>query len=184
MANGAELKLHQRLFAQPIGRLHRREHAQRADARLAAVGKREEQQFELEFVAVRRFADQAGHRAGLLLRQRREQGIDPAAAFLAPEIGKAPAFHLAAEQRANARAGEPEAQRADEIGGQHEGVGERLPDCGGVDIAALGRCTIAPRSFQCRSTRWEERCFIAPPVSLRGGWRCFYVLDRDAQRRF
>src|SRR3954451_2255712 len=115
MPHRMQPELHQRLLAEPIGRLHRREYAKCPDTRLAAMGEREEQQFELEIEAVRRLSGQTGHGAGLLFRQRLERGIDLSAALLAPEIGKAPALHLAAEQRADARPGKPEAQVADEI---------------------------------------------------------------------
>src|SRR5206468_1956861 len=143
------------------------------DTRLAAMGEREEQQFELEIEAVRRLSGQTGHGAGLLFRQRLERGIDLSAALLAPEIGKAPALHLAAEQRADARPGKPEAQVADEIRRQHERVAERLSDDCRIDVAALRSRTITPPFAPMPQHALGRGMLHAPPVLSRGGRRWF-----------
>jgi hypothetical protein len=142
MAQRAKCELDHRLFPEPIGRNHRRQHAERANAGVPDMGKRQQQDFQISVGAVGGAGGNAGDRAQHFVVDDGEQGFDPVAAVLSPELGKGFAFDLAAEQRADARAGQAEAQFIDEIRRQHEDIAECIADCGRIDVGALGGRTV------------------------------------------
>ena len=83
--------------------------------------------------------EQAGDDAGGFLVNDCAELLDRLAACFAEHVGEKLALDLAAEQCADARAGETEPQLIDEVRRQHERVAEREPDFARLDLAAFGR---------------------------------------------
>ena len=131
-------------LAQPIWRLGRRQHPERPDAGVAGMGERQQQQFEIDDIAVVGAPAQARHRAHVLVGHDAEQFLNEIAAGLAPERAEGLALDLAAEQRADPGTGQPEAELIDEIRRQHDGIAKRVPDGDRIDVGTLGCRTRAP----------------------------------------
>src|SRR6185437_8256898 len=127
-SHDAELQFAKRAFAKPIGDFNRAQRAERADAGMAAMRKWQDQHFEIKACAIDGVAGYPGNGTCRITRHRSEQVDDLSAACLTPQAGKRLTFELAAEQRTDARAGEPKPMLVHEIGREHERVAQYLPD--------------------------------------------------------
>src|SRR5262249_49662105 len=103
------------------------------------IGEGQHHEFEVDRVAVSGAADETCDHAGLLAINDADQLVDRLAAVFAPERGEGFTFDLTAEQRADARAGETEAQLINKVARQHECVAKRVADRDWVDVGACRR---------------------------------------------
>src|SRR5581483_10116827 len=159
MTHGAKFELCDRLFTDPVWDFGRSDHAKPADAGMAHARERQQHEFEVDGGAVGRTAGEACHDAGALIVNASENLVDLLAAVLAPQSGEGFALDLAAEQRADTRAGEAEPQLVDEIGGEHEGVAERVTDRDRIDVAPRRRGPVATPLIPMREHR-ARRCMF------------------------
>ncbi len=112
----------------------------------------------------------AGDHAGRFMRDGGEQIFDRFAGGLAPQLGKDLALDLAAEQRADAGAGEAEPELIDKIRRQHESIAERMADFGRIDVGARRR-RAGPAFFVPIIENGSRGCDVSwtPPVPSRDG---------------
>ncbi len=130
------------------------------------MGERQQQQFQISLGIVFGAPGQAGDHAGRFVGDNGQEVIDRFAVGLAPQRGESFALDLAPEQRADARAGESEAQVVDEIRRQHEGIAERMADLGRIDVGPLGRRAGSRFLFQYSNTTREDACFMDATCSV------------------
>ncbi len=154
MPEHAELERADRLGAEPIGRGHRRQRAEHP--RFGTVvdgdsGSSSSSRLTGEHGVVGGRAGDARHHAGLFLHHHREQFAHRGLAGALPKLDEALALELAAEQRAEPRAGEAEWIMAD----AHRSRARRCRPAPGGSRSA--RCRRAPAPGGCRGARSNSR---------------------------
>ena len=113
-------------------------------ARLGRVApERQQQKLKVDRFAVGALRRHAGDGADALVVEDGKEIGDDRLARRGPQADERLAFELAAEQRADPRAGEPKRMTRAAVERQDEGVAEHLANGAGLDLGALGRRTLA-----------------------------------------
>src|SRR5581483_4726887 len=152
--------------------------------RMAAMRQRQQEELEFDRVALRIIRIGPGHDPDRLVTDNGQEFVERLLARLLPGGGEDFALHLAAEQRADARAGETVMMFAREAIRQHESIAQRLADRRRIDVVALRRrpraAPLVPISVQFARRRVFHgvplsRSETEPPVlsPFETGWRGF-----------
>ena len=113
---------------------------------VAAMGERQQHQFEVLGPAFGGASLRGRDHAGRLVGDRVDEGGERHAALGVPQVDEALVLQLAPEQRADAGAAEPERMAGRALELENEDVAKRLADGARFDLAAFGRCPCsAPR---------------------------------------
>src|SRR6185437_2020527 len=139
----------------------------------------QDQHFEIKACAIDGVAGYPGNGTCRITRHRSEQVDDLSAACLTPQAGKRLTFELAAEQRTDARAGEPKPMLVHEIGREHERVAQYLPDRDRIDVLALGGGTFSAHLIPVSKQRAGRGMFHRATCSTARRCRAVNVPDRD-----
>ena len=123
--------------------LERRQQAGHADRRMCTVVERQQQQFQMRGAAVLRCRGDAGDGRQHFLGDIADDVLDLAAALGRKQCGEAEVFQIAAEQGADAGAGDAKRIARLIVVRQHEDIAEQLANRARLDLAAV-RCPRVP----------------------------------------
>src|SRR5437763_9780393 len=143
VADAAERERAEMRCAEPKRRGKGAERADHARVGVAAMGKRQQHELEVLRPALRGAPGCGCDDAARLVGDDREKLRKRWARFLVPQVQERLVLQFASEQRADARSRETERMAAAALEFQNEHVAKCAPDRARLDLAALGRRTLA-----------------------------------------